>query len=207
MRSRYRIAVALLFFAACSNNATVQNNASQQGGGAAASSPSAPGSRTPTSKPTLPDEAADTADFEGTAGVTEKKNPNIKAPAIMSDVRSARHANYDRVVFEFLGDEMPTYHLEYIDKPVRSCGSGEVIQLAGDGYLEVRFTDAQAHAPEGDATIKDRNRSPGLPIVKDLKISCDFEGEVTWVMGIAKPNKYRVLELSKPTRLVVDIKH
>lgn len=151
--------------------------------------------------------AGDTADFAGAAGVTEKKNANIKGVAIMSDVRTARHGDYDRIVFEFLGPDMPTYHIEYIDKPVRSCGSGDPVPLAGDGWLEVRFTDAQAHTPEGDATIKDRQRSPNLPILKDLKITCDFEAEVTWVAGVSSPNKYRVIELKNPTRLAVDIKH
>jgi hypothetical protein len=125
----------------------------------------------------------------------------------MREVRSATHPGYDRVVFEFDRDEMPTYHLEYIDKPVRACGSGDTVPLAGDGWLEVRFTDAQAHTPEGEPTIKDRTRSPNLPVVKDLKITCDFESEVTWVAGVSSPNRYRVLELKSPTRLVVDIKH
>ena len=149
----------------------------------------------------------DTADFAGTAGVTEKKNTGISGVAIMNAVRTAKHGNYDRVVFEFAGTELPTYHIEYIDKPVRACGSGDTIPLAGDGWLEVRFTDAQAHTPEGEPTIKDRQRSPILPVIKGLKITCDFEAEVTWVAGVASPNKYRVIELKNPTRLAVDIKH
>ena len=149
----------------------------------------------------------DTADFAGTAGVTEKKNTGISGVAIMNAVRTAKHGNYDRVVFEFAGTELPTYHIEYIDKPVRACGSGDTIPLAGDGWLEVRFTDAQAHTPEGEPTIKDRQRSPILPVIKGLKITCDFEAEVTWVAGVASPNKYRVIELKSPTRLAVDIKH
>ena len=149
----------------------------------------------------------DTADFAGTAGVTEKKNTGISGVAIMNAVRTAKHGNYDRVVFEFAGTELPTYHIEYIDKPVRACGSGDTVPLAGDGWLEVRFTDAQAHTPEGEPTIKDRQRSPKLPVIKDLKITCDFEAEVTWVAGDASPNKYRVIELKNPTRLAVDIKH
>jgi len=163
---------------------------------------------TPTaSRPAPADEAeGDTADFAGTAGTMEKKNPGIKGVAILSDVRTAKHGNYDRMVFEFLGPDLPTYHIEYVDKPVRSCGSGDVVPLAGDGWLEVRFTDAQAHAQEGDATIKDRQRSPNLPVVKDLKLTCDFEAEVTWVAGVSSPNKYRVIELKNPTRLAVDIK-
>lgn len=150
---------------------------------------------------------SDTSDFEGTDSITDKKNPNVKESAIMSDVRSASHDGYDRVVFEFLGDELPSYHIEYIGKPVTACGSGKTIDLAGNGRLEIRFTTAQAHAPEGDATIKDRERSPNLPAVKELKLTCDFEGEVTWVAGVSSPNSYRVTELKKPTRLAVDIKN
>ncbi len=149
----------------------------------------------------------DIAEFEGTAGITENKNAAITAIARISEVRSARHGNYDRVVFEFAGNEMPTYHLEYIDRPVRQCGSGDAVPLAGDGWLEVRFSDAQAHDGSGNVTIADRERSPNLPVVKDLKITCDFESEVTWVLGVASPNKYRVLELKNPTRLAVDIRH
>ena len=147
------------------------------------------------------------AQFEGTAGKTEKKNPNAKGSVILADVRSATHGDFDRVVFEFLGGDLASYHIEYIDKPVRSCGSGEVVPFAGDGWLQVRFTGAQAHAPEGGATIKDRSRSPNLPVIKDLKLTCDFEAEVEWVMGVSSPNKYRVLELKSPTRLVIDVKH
>lgn len=157
-----------------------------------------------------PDEAAEVEqDFEGTAGITEKKNPNIKDAVVMAYVRSARHAGFDRVVFEFLGDQLPIYKIEYVDKPVEQCASGDEIPLRGDAFLSVLFTAAQAHAPEGDATIpmKDRTQSPNLPIINDLKLICDFEGEVEWVMGNSAPNKYRVLELKDPTRLVVDIKH
>lgn len=166
------------------------------------------GSQTPSASPAPADEnASGGTDFEGTAAVTEKKNVNIKANGVMSAVRSARHGNYDRVVFEFTGAELPSYHIEYIGKPVSSCGSGNAVSLAGDARLEVRFTDAVAHAPEGDATIKDRTRTPNLPAIKEMKITCDFEGEVTWVLGVTSPNKYRVLELKNPTRLAVDIKH
>jgi len=191
------------------------NTGSSASGQKAAGSPTSIAANAETRPATAPSPPApadeggdsDTADFAGTAGATEKKNANIKAVAIMSAVRTARHGNYDRIVFEFLGSDLPTYHIEYIDKPVRSCGSGDTVPLAGDGWLEVRFTDAQAHAPEGDATIKDRQRSPNLPVIKDLKITCDFEAEVTWVAGVSSPNKYRVIELKNPTRLAVDIKH
>ena len=205
--------LAISAFAACSGPPE-SNSGPQPPGGATASpafTPNKPSGNSATPTPALrPDEASESTEtFEGTAGITEKKNPNVKESVVASYVRSARHDGFDRVVFEFLGDQFPTYKIEYIDKPVRSCGSGDVVPFAGDAWLSVRLTGAQAHAPEGDATIpvEDRTQSPNLPIVKDLKMICDFEGEVEWVMGVSSPNKYRALELRAPTRLVVDVKH
>jgi hypothetical protein len=149
--------------------------------------------------------SSDTA-FDGTAGKTDKKNPQMTAVAVMTEVRTARHDSYDRLVFEFSGGELPSYTVDYIDKPVRACGSGDTVPFDGDGWLEVRFTNTQAHNEQG-ATIRDRARSPNLPVIKDLKITCDFEAEVIWVAGVSSPNRYRVLELRDPTRLVIDIRH
>lgn len=146
------------------------------------------------------------AEFAGTTGITDKKN-EIKSVAVLKEVRAARHGNYDRVVFEFEGAELPGYHIEYIDKPVRACGSGNVVPLKGDGWLEIRFYPAQAHDENGQPTIKNREQNPNFQIIKEMKITCDFEAVATWVLGVSSPNEYRVLELKNPTRLAVDIKH
>jgi hypothetical protein len=125
---------------------------------------------------------------------------------LLMDVRSARHDGFDRVVFEF-AQGRPGYHVEYIDRPVRRCGSGEPTPIAGDGWLEVRFFVAEAHTQSGAPTIAQREQHPALPVVKELEQTCDFEGHVTWVVGVSRPNKYRVLCLEKPDRVVVDITH
>ena len=188
------------------NNANAQNTAAAPVPSRTAEPPATP-SPSPTNSPA--DEAASEApsDFEGTAGNTEKENPKATGAELLEEVRSAKHANYDRVVFEFEGSQLPSYKLEYIDKPVRACGSGDVVPFQGDAWLSVRFTGANAHTEAGEPTIKDRTRSPNHTILKDLKLICDFEAEVEWVLGVTSPNKYRVLELKSPTRLVVDIKH
>lgn len=146
------------------------------------------------------------SDFIGTAGNTEKKN-EINGTAVLREIRTAEHGNYDRIVFEFIGAQLPGYHIEYIDKPVRACGSGNVVSLKGDAWLEVRFTPSQAHDENGKPTIKGREQTPKHKTIKELKLTCDFEADVTSVLGVASPNKYRVLELNNPTRLAIDIKH
>ena len=125
---------------------------------------------------------------------------------LLVDVRSARHDGFDRVAFEF-AQARPGYHVEYIDKPVRRCGSGETTPIAGDGWLEVRFHVAEAHTPSGAPTIAQREQPLALPLVRELEQTCDFEGYVTWVVGVSRPNKYRVITLTRPDRIVVDIEH
>jgi hypothetical protein len=144
-------------------------------------------------------------DFRGSAGIVEK-NKGPTAPRLLKDVRVGRHERYDRVVFEF-ETAVPGYHLEYVDKPVRQCGSGEATAIAGDAWLEVRFDPADAHTTEGKPTVKERERHLDLPVVREIELTCDFEAQVNWVLGVGSPNRYRALELSDPPRLVVDIHH
>ncbi len=142
---------------------------------------------------------------EWTAGIAESKGP-IKGISLLSSVRAARHEGFDRVVFEFKG-ELPNYHVEYVDKPVRKCGSGEATLLEGDGWLSVAFEPANAHTEAGAPTVTELEQHPNLPIVRELELTCDFEAHVTWVAGVASPNRYRISKLSDPTRFVVDIRH
>lgn len=145
---------------------------------------------------------------DGTAGLTLQRREGME-PAILTEVRSAAHDPFDRVVFEFRGAQVPGYRIEYVDRPVRQCGSGEAVEVAGDGWLQVRFEPARAHA--GDtavvATITERNRELDLPNLRQLVLTCDFEAQVEWVLGLGSPNPYRIIELTDPPRLVVDVRH
>ncbi|HEX8704347.1 MAG TPA: hypothetical protein VF815_36280 [Myxococcaceae bacterium] len=142
---------------------------------------------------------------EWTAATLKLERASLK-PVTLRSVREARNEGFDRVVFEFDGTQVPGYHLEYVDKPVTHCASGNEIPLAGQGFLQVRLTPAQAHEG-GTVTVAERERKPALPVLQELKLTCDFEGEVTWVLGNASPKKFRVMELREPTRLVVDVQH
>lgn len=150
----------------------------------------------PTAQP-----AQDTAAW--TAGITAQVHEG--AQATLAAVRTGEHAEFDRVVFEF-SDRLPSYQLEYVDSPVHACGSGHVVPLPGDAWLRVRFTDARAHDDRGQPTVRTRRLEPKLDYLLELRSTCDFEGEVTWVLALAHPNRYRTLELSGPARLVVDVR-
>ncbi|NNE98906.1 MAG: hypothetical protein HKN25_07785 [Pyrinomonadaceae bacterium] len=146
--------------------------------------------------------------FNGTTKKTSKRN-NLESPAILADVRTGKHDGFDRAVFEFKGADLPGYYIEYIGEPITQCGSGTKVDLTGNGGLEIRFSPAQAHTDAGQPTIffSDNEQNPNYTNIKKLKSTCDFEGNVTWVVGVSKANKYRVLTLENPSRLVVDVEH
>jgi len=145
----------------------------------------------------------DVKNREWTAGVVKLMRQG-SMPVTLRSVRAARNEGFDRVVFEFDGPQVPGYQIEYVDKPIIKCGSGDPTEVAGQSWLQVRLTPARAHE-DGQATVTERERKAGLPVIQEMELTCDFEGDVTWVFGNAHPNKYRVMELREPTRLVVDV--
>ena len=138
-----------------------------------------------------------------TAGVTAKSGDSIST---LIEVRTARHDGFERIVYTFEPERISGYKVEYIDRPVRQCGSGEVVDLPGDAWLLVRLEPANAHTEEGRPTVAERDRRLEYENIKRLKLICDFEAVVEWVVAVASPNRYRVLELRNPARLVVDVR-
>ena len=146
--------------------------------------------------------------FAGTTAPVHRARPIQPGvpPALLRAVETSSGPGYDRVVFEFAGDSVPGYHVEYMTAPVRRCGSGNPVALAGAGRLVVRFEPARAHDERGNPSPAERERATGLPALKDMKLVCDFEGQVEWVLGVAAAAPYRVSETTAPARLVVDIR-
>jgi len=143
---------------------------------------------------------------EWTAGRTEAAHEPTGVATLL-EMRTARNEGFDRVVFVFQGERLPSYTVEYVDRPIRDCGSGHVVEVDGDGWLSVHFTPARAHTDQGQATVTERNQRHQLPVIRHIRSTCDFEAHLEWVIGTGSPNRYRVLELSEPARVVVDILH
>lgn len=144
--------------------------------------------------------------FKGTIGTAEVQK-GLERPVTLQSVSTSSCEGFDRVVFEFNTPAIPGYRATYIDKPIRHCASGNPVPVAGDAWLEVRMIPAQAHTDAGQSTIAQTNRTVNLPNLRQLVQTCDFEGHVTWVLGVGSPKRFRVTELTNPSRIVVDVKH
>lgn len=163
------------------------------------------------SQPT-PAEPADTtpSDLEGFEDEIQEAQeepapiPGTPSIPVLRDVRTGLQEGFDRVVFEFAGDKLPEHKIEYVDQPVR-CGSGMKAEVAGKAWLQVQLRPAQAHDEKGAVTVKSLEWRPKLRAVREIQLICDFEADVTWVLGLDQKREYNVLELTDPPRVVVDV--
>ncbi|MEP7190150.1 MAG: hypothetical protein ABI901_13235, partial [Roseiflexaceae bacterium] len=99
-------------------------------------------------------------------------------------------------------EPVPLLRIEYV-KNLIGDGSGLPVPIAGRAILFVQFTSAQAHSDGGQATAPN-HMTPKLPVVKAIVSAGDFEGVVTYGIGLARKVETRILTMDGPNRLVID---
>jgi hypothetical protein len=202
-----RIIAAALLSIAAGSACTADRRIDQTAADTAAGAPDTTSSPRPADPPA--DEAQTSSDSLADAPWTVADTRVDRTPsgaATLREVRTARHPTYDRIVLELDGP-MPGYRIAYIDRPVRQCGSGNVVPFTGDAWLSITIEPAHAHTEQGQPTVAERERTPGYPNLLELKLICDFEAVVEWVAAVGSPEPYRVFTLDAPARLVIDVRH
>jgi len=163
----------------------------------------------PPRRPPLPEGQAEAGGpaFLPSTTVVDEPAAAAGAPATVVGVRTAAHEGFDRVTIELAGSS-PGYRAAWRTTPPRHCASGAAVPMAGGAWLEVRLDPAQAHDAQGRATLETRPQAqPGLTAVQALQMTCDFEGVVSWALGAPRALPFRVMPLTDPPRVVVDVGH
>jgi hypothetical protein len=117
---------------------------------------------------------------------------------------TACHARFDRLVLRGRFGT-PEYDARYVRR-VRSDGSGRVVRLRGTKRLRVVLRNARAHTDAGAALIPGA-QTPLCPNLRQVKLAGDFEGQVTFGLGLRRKTGFRVFRLTNPTRVVIDLHH
>lgn len=145
-----------------------------------------------------------------TAASTDLPAPTRTAPVagtatappdrpVLTGVRHGRHDRYDRVVFDFAAGT-PAYRLEYA--PLVGVGTGDPIPLAGPADLRITFAGVPT------TTVPMRTvLDPGYPTLRQVRFGGAFEGHILAGLGLADRVGFRVLRLSNPPRIAVDVAH
>ena len=167
------------------------------------SKPSSTPSLAPTPAPTSSPSAGPSALTPFTCTDFSGGKSTGTSPAQLTDLRIAHQAaGYDRIVFEFGGGPVPSYTLTRQASPnfVKDA-SGQAVTLQGSAGLKLVFHGAAAYPTYTRST----DQKPALPVVKEVEQIGDFEGVLSWGIGLSQQSCMRTLELSGPTRLVIDI--
>ncbi len=165
----------------------------------------APTSDAPTSETASADPTDDGPVFpEGTGRQTAENSGEWDL--VLADVRVGEHDGYDRIVLEFTGTGTPGWTVNYVDEAVLD-GSGKVVDLAGDAFLDIYASGTTYPESEQDSYNGPRQFHPATGgDVVDVYVAGTFEGYTQVLAGIAGDRApFRVFALSDPSRLVVDI--
>ena len=94
---------------------------------------------------------------------------------------------YDRMAFT-INRAFPSYHFAFTSKLIGDA-SGAVIPLRGPGVLKIMFTLAQAHTADGkrSSIVSQPARNLGFPRMTDYAQAGDFEGVLTYGIGVTWP--------------------
>jgi hypothetical protein len=132
------------------------------------------------------------------------EHPPVGSPTLVG-LRAGRHANFDRVVFQLDGPIPSYYSVRYVPV-VRLDGSGAPLQLRGTAFLEV-VVRAPTHDQDGRPLLTPTRLRPDFPTLREVNAPAAFEGQTTAGIGVAQRVGFRVLELTNPTRIVIDLAH
>lgn len=128
----------------------------------------------------------------------------VQPIAYVSAVRVGTHSGYDRITIEFkngLPADMslnPQYNTAFTQ-----TASGRQVTLRGSYGLLLAMTGADAHTSYTGST----DFTPAYTALLEARQVQDFEGYVTWGIGLSSLPCYRAFVLQSPSRLVIDIKN
>ena len=197
LRARVVLAVLLVTaaLAGCADRATTGR---RQGSAAPPTTATAPAPAT-TSPPA--------GRAEWPTGPRRAHFPAVGPAATLVALRTGRHAGYERVVFEFDG-RLIGYDVRYVPE-VTLGESDQAAPLPGTAFLQASFQPAVAHQLRGGAVVNTlkgpETLRPRYPVVQQVTLASDWEGEVRFGLGLSGKAGFRLLRLDNPTRMVLDL--
>jgi hypothetical protein len=121
-------------------------------------------------------------------------------------MRVGKQKGFDRVVFEMNGT-LPKWYVTYEKPPFETYGD-QYPKIRGKAFVHVSIymVGYRDENREANERLEHRQNKMKWPVIREVKTSSFFEGEIEYLIGLSKRTPFRVLALSNPTRLVIDFK-
>lgn len=141
--------------------------------------------------------------------LTKSSSPMVAGP--LTNVRSGRHACFDRLVIDLKGTK-PGYLVRYVSN-VYTDGQGALVPLRGGAKISI-VAKAPAYTSTGAASYTPTNKAEvvnvaGYSTFRQVAWAGSFEGQTTLGLGVRARLPFRVFTLQDATtsRLVIDVAH
>jgi len=193
VRAAALVGLAAMLLTACSTASAPAASLSQGSASAGRTGPVI--SPPPVTPPTPPGDLAFTFKCADTKG-------GSAANVHITDVRVTQENGFDRFVIQFDGN-VPTFTVKRQTKPVFTQGaSGQTITLSGTtGVLVTLHTATGSGTYDGPTDFT----QAGFRVLKEARLTQDFEGTVGWGLGLGATACMRVfLPSISPSRLIID---
>jgi hypothetical protein len=155
---------------------------------------------------------AEPCTFSGATGAAQAGGD---APTyLLTDVRVGTHGCYDRVTFELKprpGDPAGPvgWKAAYEPAPITEDGSGKTVPVKGTTYLVIHMNAQGYDLTKADApdtyTGPTSLEAAGATRIRQVRRTGDFEGVLTWVIGLDRLRPFHVTTQDNPARVVVDV--
>jgi hypothetical protein len=139
------------------------------------------------------------------------KSPVPGKSVYLTKVDRQGDACRDHVYFDFAPKttDAPGYEVSYGSPPFTADGSGAPVKVAGNAFVVVKIQPGYGYDFETGAktyTGPTRFTPPGAKYVKEVVETGDFEGVLTWVIGLDTKRPFSVQATGTPKpQLVVTI--
>lgn len=143
----------------------------------------------------------------------KQAGPGTSELGDVTNVRTGRHACFDRVVIDVNGPNPGGYFVEYVDGLVTE-GGGFPVSVRGGARLQVTAL-VPAYDDNGDPTYLPADTTElrdvtGYRTLRQLVSLGSFEGQTSIGVGVRGRLPFRVFTLAGPgggSRIVVDVAH
>lgn len=128
----------------------------------------------------------------------------VQMPLVLS-YRVSGHSRFDHLAFIFRGG-LPGHEIAYAPR-IYADASGLPVPLEGAAFLYIVLRVAHATDAHCRGTAAERTATPRLREILQVKPAGDFEGYVSFGVGLRRRSRYRVFEAQHPDRLIIDVDH
>lgn len=124
---------------------------------------------------------------------------------VLTAIHATHHRGYDQLVFQFAG-LLPAHRSARYVSRISGGGSRPPVPVVGSARLQVSFSPVSGRSHRGLAIDRPAERTYALPGLIQVVTARDHGSVVSFGVGVARREPFRIFTLAHPSRVVIDVR-